>query len=236
MKIITVSEFSKARLAHGLDISPDKIVVIPNGVRPPGGTVTLAPADQVLADKIGGPFLLSVGSLEPRKNIGRLLEAWRICSASKAYRLVIAGERRGNFARVQNLDGCESVIFLGRISDKLLDTLLCRAEALVFPSQYEGFGLPPLEAMIRGTPVLLSRATSLPEVGGIEFSASDDNRGAVLYFDPLDTRSIAEAIDGFVGLPSESRGRLAENARRRASEFTWDKAAAATWEVFESIR
>lgn len=223
--VATVSEFSRGRLAVHLGVPAESILVLGNAVGPafaPGepNPVRTHPVDPGSEE---GPVLLCVGSMDPRKNVGRLVRAWLSLRAAgklpEGARLQIAGGANPrNFAAVDRPEG-EGVDWLGRIDDAELVRRYRAADAFVFPSLYEGFGLPPLEAMACGCPVLLSRAASLPEVGGCE------EEGAARYFDPESESGIAGAIEGFLALPPPFRDGMRRRALARAARFSWDEIA-----------
>lgn len=223
--VATVSEFSRSRLSWHLGIPEDEIPIVSNAVssefRPP---TSLPPDD---SDRLR---FLSVSSMDPRKNFDRLIRAWENLLTSgdlpgNAELRIAGGSNPQNFTTTK-LENSESVKWLGRISDEQLIEEYQRASAFVFPSLYEGFGLPPLEAMACGCPVLMSDAASLPEVGGPGFDARDDNSsGAALYFDPRSTSAIEGAILDFTKLGSSDVGRLSENALHRSSLFSWEQSA-----------
>ncbi len=229
-RIITVSEIMKIRLASLLSISEDRVVAIPNGVEP---QFNPAPSDAI-ADlrarlSLEEPFVLYVGSLEPRKNLPRLLEAWAQVD-SAGFNLVVAGSV-GHVFRQTKLTHTNRVKLIGRVSDNDLPVLYSAAHAFVFPSVYEGFGLPPLEAMACGCPVLSSSSTSLPEVCGPAFNPLNPEQGAVIYFDPFDTNSISGALATMLSLPSPLRTSMAAAALRRAAGFSWENSAKTTLRV-----
>ena len=164
-------------------------------------------------------FLLYVGTIEPRKNLTRLLHAWEpLYRAGEAPPLVIVG-RRGwlsddFYAALEASPARDAVIFTGYVADADLPALYAAATAFVFPSLYEGFGLPPLEALAVGTPVICSNTSSLPEVVG----------DAALTFDPTAEEEIAAALQHITG-DAELRADLRERGLRRAAQFSWERAA-----------
>ncbi len=162
------------------------------------------------------PYLLAVGSANPTKNFARLLEAFNRAQSREKMRLVIVGGvNESVFSEVGSLSGLSyHVIVAGPVSDEELKTLYQHAQAFIFPSIYEGFGFPALEAMACGSPVIAARAASIPEVGG----------DAPLYFDPFDESAIARAIDDVAESP-ELREQLRQKGWARAGEYRWDDVA-----------
>jgi len=166
---------------------------------------------------LDGSFLLAVGTVQPRKNYIRLVEAFRQLDRANLT-LVIAGGRGWLddplYERIAALGLENRVRMLGFVPDKDLPALYSAARVFAFPSLYEGFGLPILEAMACGTPVVTSRASSMPEVAG----------DAALLVDPLDTDALAEALAS--ALDDELlRSSLIEKGLERATVFTWEAAA-----------
>ncbi len=231
-KVITVSEFSRQRLIEAGGVPAGDVVAIPNGVedrlRPVQG-----PALSEFLQRRGlvRPYFLCVASLEPRKNLRRLFMAWEHCQPD-GVELVIAGGA-GRVFRDQGFDtSARGTRLLGHVDDADLPCLYSGAQGFVFPSVYEGFGLPPLEAMACGCPVVTSHATSLPEVCGAEFLADQPgNSGAVFYFDPFDPQSIAASLTRLLGLSASQRQTMTENGQRRAAQFSWRRAAEMTWQM-----
>jgi glycosyltransferase involved in cell wall biosynthesis len=228
-RIIAVSEATKADLVHTLGVPPAKIDVVYEG---PGIPEQSDPADESEARAAVGlrdePLVLTVSAKRPHKNLERLIDAFaQIPEADRAVLLLpgyrtpfeAALERRAAAAGV-----ADRVRFTGWLDDRTLDALYRAAACFVFPSLAEGFGLPVLEAMRRGTPVACSRAGALPEVAG---------RGA-RYFDPFDTGSIAAAISELLsgGAPV---ARLVEEGCTRAAAFTWERCAAGTLDVYDRV-
>ncbi len=164
-------------------------------------------------------FFLWVGTLEPRKNLKALVEAF---IASEATQLVLVGPT-GWGDQVENVDS-ERVRFLGYVPDGLLEELYRSAYGFVFPSISEGFGLPLLEAMSRGVPVICSNTSAMPEVVG----------DAAIMFDPLNTQQITDAINR-LDSSAELAAELAMAAKEQAALFSWDRTAKGYEEAFRSV-
>lgn len=222
--ILTDSAHSRGDLHRYLSIPADKMRVIACGVdarfRPASGSLD---RDDVLARYgVTPPYLLYIGGINARKNLARLFEAYaQIRPAHPEVSLVIGGKRQWQTAEIDTAirrwGHAGSVIFTGYLPDADLPAFYRSAAAFVFPSLYEGFGLPVLEAMACGTPVITSQAASLPEVTG----------DAALLVDPLDTTAIAKAIHRLLddaGLAADLRAR----GLARAASFTWERTAQAT--------
>lgn len=216
-RIITPSQNTADDLSMLLGIQANKIRVIPNGV------------DQIFFDSprinknngaAAGSYILFVGTPEPRKNLSRLLKAVRILRGRGfSERLLLVGS--GGWGR-DAISGSETgVQALGRVTDSELASLYAHAACLALPSLHEGFGLPALEAMAAGTPVVAGNAGALPEVTG----------GAAVLVDPESEIAIA---DGIARALSE-RDRLTAAGRARARQFTWERAAALTAEVYREL-
>jgi glycosyltransferase involved in cell wall biosynthesis len=177
---------------------------------------------------IDKPYFLFVGTLEPRKNLANLLSAYAglsISNKSKAMFIIAGGKGWGRVNLkeiITQLDLTENVKILGYVDDATLATLYSNAQFLVLPSLYEGFGLPLIEAMSYGTPVLTANNSSMPEVSG----------NAGLLVDALDVESIANGLQEMI-TNNELRERLAKNAKLNASRFSWDESAKKLITVFE---
>jgi glycosyltransferase involved in cell wall biosynthesis len=219
--IIAVSEFTRQRLMERFGVEPGKVTVVWNGV---DAQFTPQPAEAIeemrRALGIRGPrYLLATGSRDPRKNLTRLLEAWRLLlrRLPEDLELVVTGREESSlvFSMAKTVDTPPRVRFIGYARQEQLPALYSGALALIYPSLYEGFGLPPLEAMACGTPVVTSAATSLPEVVG----------GAAVLVDPANTESIAEGVRRVVEC-ADLRNQLREAGLARVREITWDRSAA----------
>ncbi|MBI4605411.1 MAG: glycosyltransferase family 4 protein [Planctomycetes bacterium] len=218
-KVVTISEFSRAELARCGLARAQEIAVVPCGVSPafhPG-------ADSSEWDGVK-PYVLAVSSRDPRKNLATLLRAWSLLPEAVRGRATLAVA--GGGARAFAPEGLGApparVRLLGRVPEGSLPGLYAGAEALVYPSLYEGFGLPPLEAMASGVPVLASSAAALPEACG----------EAALYCDPLDAAGMARRIEEILG-DEPLRARLRAAGLERARLFTWERAAERMLEVLE---
>ena len=234
--VLADSQSTQNDLVELLGVSPDKIEVVYAGVesrfRPMEGEMAL----QRVRKRYGldFPFILSLGTLEPRKNLTGLIEAYALLRdkgqviRDKGLRLVIAGGKGWLydeiFARVEELGLSGQVIFPGFVADEDLPALYNLAELFVFPSLYEGFGLPPLEAMACGTPVVTSDRPSLPEVVG----------EAGLMVEATDSQALAEAMER--ALADENlRQEMREKGLKQAVKFTWEAAAGKLLEVYKRL-
>lgn len=224
--IVTISEFSKQRIMTLLGVRPEKITVVANGVDDrfqPASSREIAAMRSAL-DLGNDPYLLSLGSVEPRKNLGRLLEAWRSAQRSlpSNVSLVVAGARGNSrvFGEVAIDEMPERVHFTGYVADEHLPALYSGASAMLYPSLYEGFGLPPLEALACGTTVVTSQTTAIPEAVG----------DCAILIDPTDTDSIADGIIRAV-TDRDTAADLACRGIEHAERYTWDRSADATLRV-----
>ena len=231
-RIIADSQSTKEDLVQQLKIPQDRINVIYLGV---GAEYKQAPdgnKDSNILKKysLQDPYLLFIGVIEPRKNLVRLIRAFYYLKEDKKieHKLVIAG-RKGwlyddIFETVATLKLRNDVIFTGYIPDEDMPSLIRGSDFFVYPSLYEGFGLPPLEAMACGTPVITSNVSSLPEVVG---------DGALL----VDPHSVEEISGGMAKLLEDDvlRKKLVRKGLERAKRFTWDRVARETLKVYEEI-
>jgi len=229
--IIAVSQCTKDDLIRHYAVPSEKIAVVYEGVDARFQPVTDLDALAQVQARYGLPerYILSVGTIEPRKNLTTLLEAYRTLRAQGSeLKLVIVGKKgwlyEGFFRRLRELGLEGEVVLPGFVLDGDLPALYSAAELFVFPSLYEGFGLPPLEAMACGTPVIASNASSLPEVVG----------EAGVLIDPRDVSGLAEAMRRVL-TDERLREEMQIKGLERAKQFTWGRAAAMTLEVYHSL-
>ena len=231
-RILTVSEASKRDILRFFDIPPEKIAVIYNAI----DERFLGPPDLERMDQLrqryqlDHPFLLYVGNIKPHKNVERLIDAFGVVRSRghDDLRFVIIGDEVSKYPGLRQavhrhrLD--KYVRFLGFQPYETLAGFYRLARAFVFPSLYEGFGLPPLEAMACGTPVVTSNVSSLPEVAG----------DAALLVDPYDRLSIADAIDRIVS-DEPLRLELVQRGFARVRQFSWSQSVAAIHDIYMDV-
>ncbi len=230
-RIATVSEYSRQDLLRTYHLPPEKVVVTYNGIEPHFTPQPKSPGESSEIRQrfgIARDFLLAVGSLQPRKNLVRLIRAYaklRNENENFTRQLVIVGRKLWLadeiFAEVQKQRWAEDVILTGYVADEDLPALYRSASAFVYPSLFEGFGLPPLEAMACGAPVVTSDTSSLPEVTG----------DAALLIDPHDEQSLANALIEVVN-NKPLRASLREKGIAQAGKFTWREAAEKTLRLY----
>ena len=231
-RVIAYSESARQEIMAEFGIPGDEVCVVPLGVDA-SWFGHRKESDIEICWQLGlaSPFFFSIATDFPHKNLPNLLDAYAIVRSrwrgGRPPSLVLAGHTSG--ARTNFYPMLESrafpagVTFLGPVSPEQLRVLYQRALALVFPSLYEGFGLPPLEAMAAGTPVIAMPVSAIPEVGG----------DAVLYADGLSVRALARAMES-VGSDPALQDLLRERGRKRALAFRWEQTALATVEVYRS--
>ncbi len=229
--VIAISETTKIDLLDLYPIDESRVSVIHYGVddcfKPIEDTELLESFRK--RHRLPERFVLSVGSLHPRKNIRGLLRGFSILrkKTSLPHCLVVAGKDYGGAdlaSEVAKVGLTESFLFLDYIPTEKLPLLYSLADAFVFPSFYEGFGLPPLEAMACGVPVVASKAGALPEVLG----------DAALYFDPEDAEGLAAQLEKLLNSESE-RGLLREAGMKRAGRYSWLECAEKTMRIYEGL-
>ncbi len=232
--IVTDSEFSKKEIIKYFPQHESRIRVVPCGVdlerfHPCDDPERIPEVKKSL--EIEGDYFLYVGTIEPRKNLERLITAYAAFVkkvGSSSPKLVLAGGKgwldQGIYSRVEKLGMKENVIFTKYVPSEDMNPLMCGALAFVFPSLYEGFGMPPLEAMACGVPVLSSGEASLPEVTG----------DCAVICDAYDTKSIAEGMYRLYS-SEELRKELSRKGLQRAQGFTWKRSAEMLMDVYREL-
>lgn len=218
-KVLTDSDFSKSELLRLTHVQSERIHRVYPGVGPEWGQTTRGTD--------GNPYVVYVGNVKPHKNLRTLVDGFGLLSKQLPHRLVVVGQfeglRTGDPALFELVQSTRTrVEFVGLVDDVALRKLVAGAEALVLPSLYEGFGLPPLEAMACGCPVLVSRCASLPEVCG----------DAAHYCDASDPADLAQRLSELLTDPS-LRAALRARGHVRSRAFTWEECAAGTAAVLE---
>ncbi len=220
-RIIVPSQATRDDLVNILHVPPEKIAVIPHGVK-----VSAAAHPDRVSDV---PYFLAVGTVEPRKNFAGLIQAYHILRSrfADAPDLIIAGRLGWMYDETlempEKLGVAGHVKFLQYVSEDILAALYRDAKGFIYPSFYEGFGLPVVEAMRAGIPVVTSSQGSLAEIGG----------DAVWRVDPESVESIADAMASILQHPDAARDR-ARQGQDWVQQLSWDKAAAATRQVYEA--
>ena len=232
-RIITVSEFSRSAIARAYSLDPERITVVPNAANPFFRVVNREASLKRVHEKFrfDGPFVLSVGDLQPRKNHIGLIEAFSRLIKTKPqlpHRLIITGQDTWFGGRVReaakNSGVGDRISFTGFVSDEDLLRLYNACDCFVFPSLYEGFGIPILEAMACGRAVACANTSAMPEVAD----------GAGLLFDPSQPDEIARAIRDIL-IDGELRSRMERLGLQRAAGFSWQKSAQLTLQVYEQV-
>jgi glycosyltransferase involved in cell wall biosynthesis len=231
-RILTVSEASKRDILHFFNVPPEKIVVVYNGI---DERFSIQPSVEEIARvrerfQLDHGFVLYAGTIKPHKNLVRLIEAFAALRKGEfeELKLLIIGDEISKLPALRRAVHSHKlhkhVRFLGFLPDETLAALYRLAAVFVFPSLYEGFGLPPLEAMASGTPVVTSNVSSLPEVAG----------DAAILVDPYDVSSIVDGVRRVLTDPV-----LADELRRkglaRARDFSWDRSVARTHDIYRLV-
>jgi glycosyltransferase involved in cell wall biosynthesis len=232
-RILTVSEASKRDIVHFFNVAPEKIVVVYNAIDERFG---VEPREEDVARvreryQLDQEFVLYVGNIKPHKNLVRLIDAFDLLrqrAGCDQLKLLIIGDEISKLPALRRAVHRHKlhkhVRFLGFQPDDTLAILYRLAAVFVFPSLYEGFGLPPLEAMACGTPVVTSNVSSLPEVTG----------DAAVLVDPYDVESIAGGMHRVLSTPA-LRQELRAKGLARAREFSWERSVARTHELYREI-
>jgi glycosyltransferase involved in cell wall biosynthesis len=231
-RVLTVSESSKRDILRFVDISPAKIDVIYNAY---DERFSVAPREEDVERvreryQLQGQFVLYAGNVKPHKNLGRLIEAFNLVRRRglDELKLVLIGDDISRYAglrrAVHQHQLHKYVRFLGYMPEETLAVMYRLASVFVFPSLYEGFGLPPLEAMASGTPVVTSNVSSLPEVAG----------DAAVLVDPLDPAAIAEGIHRVLVNPA-LRQELRSKGLARARQFSWEQSVRRVRQIYGEV-
>jgi glycosyltransferase involved in cell wall biosynthesis len=223
--ILVPSESTADDLRSRTSVDPTRVHVTPLA---PSLASSDGDAVDVLAPLgVASPYVLSVGTIEPRKNLTRSVRAYRQVAPDVPHALVLAGAPGWHAEELETelaRPGPGTIVRTGRVSEEQLDALYRGADAFIYPSLYEGFGLPVVEAMSRGVPTITSNTSSLPEVAG----------DAALLVDPTDVSEIAEALARVLTDPALAED-LRARGRARAAKFTWAATARATLDVYRHV-
>lgn len=229
-KIITVSDFVKEELEKKWRVRGDKIVVTKEAVEEKffsySKKISNKKSDEVLKKyDVKPPFIYYIGNAHPHKNVEGLIKAFLKLRQNYQYMtLVLSGHDHYFWERIKRENQHKNIIFTGYVSDEEAIALLKKAACYIQPSFEEGFGIPLLEAMATGTPVVSSNTSSMPEVGG----------NAAVYFNP---RDLGDFVDKIMMVLNDQKLRksLIEKGQKRIKEFSWKKLAEQTLEVYEQI-
>jgi glycosyltransferase involved in cell wall biosynthesis len=231
-RILTVSETSKRDILRFFDVRPEKISVIYNGI---DDRFRVQPAEEEMPRvaqryQLTGDFVLYAGNVKPHKNLERLIDAFHLLREDGLdhLKLIVIGDEISKYAElrraVHRYNLHKYVRFLGFMPDATLAVLYRLAAVFVFPSLYEGFGLPPLEAMASGAPVVTSNVSSLPEVAG----------DAAVLVDPRDPRAIADGIRRVLTEPG-LRETMRAKGLARAADFSWDRSIRRIRQIYGEV-
>ena len=230
--VITVSEAARTAIIEHYRVPAERVSAIANGPGPAATHIDDDDAKEEIASaglQVDRPFILAVGNLQPRKNMVRLIRAYRslIDGPGFDFDLVVVGPQRYRAAEILREaagPSVERIHFTGYITDRQLSACYAKCAAFVFPSLYEGFGIPVLEAMAHRAPVACSDVDALREVAG----------DAALLFDPMSVDSIRDAIEK-VTSDSATRQRLSSGGVIQAAKFTWLKSASQTLDIYRKV-
>lgn len=231
--VITISESSKQDIVKYLAVDPKKIYVTPLASRYYPEYLATKPIDKIVNStdyNFSNPYLLFVSTIEPRKNIINLITAFNYLKQHHKIKqhLVLIGQKGWNyepiFAAIEASPSKSQIHHLNYLSDELVALFYARADAFVYPSYYEGFGLPVLEAMTLGAPVITSNTSSLPEVAG----------DAALFINPDDSMQLADAILQVIS-NSKLRNELIQKGKEQAKLFSWKRTAQETIKAYQLL-
>jgi glycosyltransferase involved in cell wall biosynthesis len=222
-RVICVSKFTASELTRLTGLEPNQITVVHSGL----SASWTAPSDS--PRPIAAPYILFVGNVKPHKNLGRLLQAFGLIKDRIPHTLVIVGKREGivtpDHAAVAAAERLgHRVVFTDEVPEERLRAYYAHADLLVFPSLYEGFGFPPLEAMAMGIPVAASTAASIPEICG----------EAAAYFDPHSIDEMSTVIEQAL-TDQALRAKLREQGTKQIAKYSWATTAAQTAAVFREV-
>lgn len=230
--ILTISESSKRDIVENLRVDPERVYVTPLASRYYPNY--LSPEFNQLEKSVNydfyQPYLLFVSTIEPRKNITALITAFNLLKQKYKidHHLILIGQKGWHYkpilAEIENSPYKSQIHHLDYLSDELVALFYSRADVFVYPSYYEGFGMPVLEAMTLGAPVVTSNTSSLPEVAG----------DAALLIDPNDPTSLAEAILRVIS-DSQLRNQLIHKGKERAKLYSWERTAKETLKAYRSL-
>ncbi len=232
-RIVTCSDFSRQAIASAYRLDPETIHVAHNGVAPGFKPVSQRQAKAIVRDRYGisAPFLLCVGNLQRRKNQSGLIRAYELLIQAHpefAQDLVFVGKDTSQSSEIRDLARKsplrQRIHFVGFVADEILPSFYNAADLFVFPSFYEGFGIPLLEAMACGRPIASSNRTAMPEVTG----------KTAVHFDPACTHSIAQALHDMLANLDLCQ-KLGEAALHRSRTFSWDTTASAVLDVYREV-
>jgi len=218
--VVVPSEYVRSSVLQRFGFSPERVTVVPGGV----DLQKFRPAARNGAGTLPGEYVLYLGTLQPRKDLNSLLQAWQLIEAEfPQVNLVIAGSQGKAFARKAQIQGGERLFLPGYIPEERLAGLVASAVVLILPSLDEGFGLPTLEAMACGTPVIATQAGALPELVN----------GVGLLFKPGDFQALAQTLRRCLSEP-DLRQTLVEAGLQQAKRFSWHDSAERMWSVIEA--
>ena len=226
--VITVSEFSRNEIVNFFRTPSDNVTVIHNGIsenfQEHENTTGLSAEEILRKYELPERYILSVGNKKPHKNIARLVEAW--CTSNCTTALVLLSEFDPNLVAIaERAHKKHNLYFLRFVPNEFLPTIYSRAEIFVYPSMYEVFGLPPLEAAACGTQVIVSNTSSMPEVMSHH----------AIYIDPSDTENIARTLEKAMENLTHTKGQNALAGQKHARGFSWLRASRETLNIFENV-
>lgn len=225
-QIICITNFAKSELTRYFNVNKEKVNTVYNGVTLFNKKIDECHINESIKNLGRYKYLLTVSTISPRKNIDGLIKAFNNIKNNNDYKLVICGSNgwlsENIFKIVKDLSIEDRVMFTGRVNDEELKYLYKNCRAFIFPSFYEGFGLPPLEAMNFNVPILASNRTSIPEVLG----------DSVVYFDPYDINDITLKLKNFINKKIEVD---VEKYKKHLSKFSWDTCSKEVIKIYNKL-